>query len=120
MRKFTIRNLVIAVMVLFLALISSLIITLNVKPVYATADIENESNLTFTEIVDDEGNLSYKVAVRSAFRSTIKVAVIPKMYNDAPVTEIATNGFYSCQKLERIYIPKSIKKIGNNIQLKIH
>lgn len=119
MRKFTIRNLVIAVMVLFLALISSLIITLNVKPVYATAttasdDIENESNLTFTEIVDDEGNLSYKVAVRSAFRSTIKVAVIPKMYNDAPVTEIATNGFYSCQKLERIYIPKSIKKIGNN------
>ncbi len=112
-------------MVLFLALISSLIITLNVKPVYATAttasdDIENESNLTFTEIVDDEGNLSYKVAVRSAFRSTIKVAVIPKMYNDAPVTEIATNGFYSCQKLERIYIPKSIKKIGNNIQLKIH
>ena len=87
------------------------------KHIRELVELENGVNFTGNNEI---ANLSYKVAVRSAFRSTIKVAVIPKMYNDAPVTEIATNGFYSCQKLERIYIPKSIKKIGNNIQLKIH
>lgn len=99
-------------------MIGSFIISVSVNSVYAApavySDAENESKYTFTEVIDEEGNSSYKIAIRSALRTSLKVAIIPETYNNAPVTEIANNGFYMCTKLEKVYIPKSVIKIGKN------
>lgn len=118
MQKLKRRNLVIVLIVLIIAMIGSFIISVSVNSVYAApavySDAENESKYTFTEVIDEEGNSSYKIAIRSALRTSLKVAIIPETYNNAPVTEIANNGFYMCTKLEKVYIPKSVIKIGKN------
>ena len=97
---------------------SVIAISISKKPVYAATDIvaenEEDSKFTFTEIVDEEGNTSYSVALKAAFRSTIQIIIIPETYKDIPVVEIANNGFMSCTKLKKVFIPKSIKKIGKN------
>lgn len=98
MQKLKRRNLVIVLIVLIIAMIGSFIISVSVNSVYAApavySDAENESKYTFTEVIDEEGNSSYKIAIRSALRTSLKVAIIPETYNNAPVTEIANNGFY--------------------------
>lgn len=53
----------------------------------------------------------YKV---SASNKSLTSAIIPDKYNNLPVTEIADNGFMMCRSLEQIFVPPSIKRIGNN------
>lgn len=99
-------------------MIGSFIISVSVNSVYAApavySDAENESKYTFTEVIDEEGNSSYKIALRTALRASIQVVVVPDNYNGKTVTEIASNGFMSCTKLKKVVLPKSVKKIGKN------
>lgn len=99
-------------------MIGSFIISVSVNSVYAApavySDAENESKYTFTEVIDEEGNSSYKIALRTALRASIQVVVVPDNYNGKTVTEIASNGFMSCAKLKKVVLPKSVKKIGKN------
>ncbi len=80
----------------------------------SAAGVEPYENLNFTQVTDGEGNKSYSVGIKAAFRPTAEIVIIPETYQDLPVTAISNNGFMSCKKLERVLLPQSIRQIGNN------
>ena len=75
---------------------------------------DSADNYNFTLITDDDGNSSYKVAIKPTLRSSVTVAIIPSVHNGISVTEIANNAFMSCGKLKKVVMPSSITAIGNS------
>lgn len=74
----------------------------------AETEIPAETNLTFSLNKDNSG---YKIIARN---KQITEAIIPAYYKGLPVTEISDNGFISCTKLTKVWIPYTVTKIGNN------
>ena len=68
--------------------------------------IEASKGLDYTLLDDD----TYAVGVGTEGNAT-KI-VIPAIYEGKPVTQIRDGGFYGCEVLESITIPKSITVIG--------
>jgi hypothetical protein len=66
------------------------------------------AGLSFT-FVPDTNNQEYMVS-----RGTAEGAiVIPATFNDLPVTEIASNGFFPSDEITSVFIPASLRVIGN-------
>lgn len=78
----------------------------NNKAVFA--DTDTDSSFRFSLYND---NTEYKVA---AMERKLTEAVIPAYYNGLPVTEVADNAFMSCALLEKVEIPETVKRVGNN------
>lgn len=76
------------------------------------SDTQVNAIFTFTKLNDTE------CSVRLSNKSDATKAIIPSTAEidgvKYSVTEIATNGFASASKLERVKLPSSIKKIGNS------
>lgn len=110
-KSFTRRNFVVLCVVLCIAMLLCAV-TLNEKVSYNTAYASSEAstteNLTFSLI---NNGTEYRV---NAKNRQITEAIIPASYNGLPVTEIMDNGFISCTKLTKVYIPNTVTKIGNN------
>lgn len=85
----------------------------NATTVYAEK-YDSEQNYTFTLITDNDGNSSYKVALKPTLRNSITEAVVPGTYNGLPVTELAANAFMSCKKLTQVTLLESVTTIGAN------
>ena len=91
-------------------LFSTFMMNTGFSATYVLADsvTSAEDNLTFSMNSDNSG---YKVVARN---KQITEAMIPAKYNGLPVTEISDNGFMSCTKLTKVWIPYTVTKIGNN------
>lgn len=72
------------------------------------SETEEPTDLTF--LLNDDGQ-SYSVRILD---KTLKNISIPSTYNNLPVTAIDDGGFTGCTALEKIFIPSSVKYIGNN------
>jgi len=110
MRNIKKKNyLVVIIAICFMcSLIAGLFCVFNREQTNAYASAETDNSMRFTLYND---NKEYKVA---ALDRQLTEAVIPAYYNGLPVTEVADNAFMSCALLERVEIPETIKRVGNN------
>ncbi len=102
----------IAVLILFLVVAIFSLINL-ASVVYAETSADTNS-YNFTLITNENGEQSYQVDIKATAKPTLETAIVPETYNGLNVTQIANNGFMSCEKLTKVVLPKTIKKIGNN------
>lgn len=72
-------------------------------------------------VEDPDNQLEYKLSTDQTYYIVVgkgtyskKDVVIPSVYNDLPVKEIAANAFKGWTAMESIQIPDSIEKIGEN------
>lgn len=72
-------------------------------------DLTDSINLTY-ELSEDK---TYYIVSDNNHEFSSNTLVIPEKYNDLPVQEIASEGFTERNWLHTVYIPKSIKKIGD-------
>lgn len=99
------------IFIVFVIFIFGLFIIQNGIKVNASNTTENTNpyeNLHFSLY---NNSSEYKV---SAANKEITEAVIPATYNGLPVTEVADNGFSSCQNLTYVFVPHSVTRIGSN------
>ena len=99
------------IFIVFVIFIFGLFIIQNGIKVNASNTTENTNpyeNLHFSLY---NNSSEYKV---SAANKQITEAVIPATYNGLPVTEVADNGFSSCQNLTYVFVPHSVTRIGSN------
>ncbi len=101
--------------VVFAAVISALLCFVCFKQASTYAEEQGvDDYYNYSLVTSEEGEQSYGISIRPAFKPLVKTLVIPDSYNGLPITEISNNGFMSCTNLKRIFLPSSVKKIGNN------
>lgn len=107
------RNLIVCILVSLVLLAGIILLIPNIKSANAET-IESNDKLNFTQITNEDGELSYKVAVKPAYRSSVEFIVVPETYNGLAVTEVAANGFVSCAKLTKVILPETVRVLGIN------
>lgn len=107
------RKFIICILVSLVLLIGVLLLIPKVKSANAETIASNDT-LNFTLTTNEDGESSYKVAVKPAYRSQVEFVVVPETYDGLPVTEVAANGFVSCTKLSKVILPATVKNLGNN------
>ncbi len=107
------KNIIICILVALFLSVGILILTPKAKIAGAETMAPND-NYNFTQVTNEDGETSYKVAIKPAYRSQVEFVVVPETYRGKPVTEVAANGFMSCAKLTKVILPSTLKAVGNN------
>ena len=107
------KIIIISVLITLLLLAGMILLIPKAKTANA-ATIEPNEKLNYTLVTNEDGESSYKVGVKTAYRSQVEFVVIPETYEGLPVTEVAANGFVSCANLTKVILPATVKVLGNN------
>ena len=89
-----------------LSVLLSVIMLLGIVPVSMLTASASDDVFTY-DISDNEATIT------SCEISATGDIVVPSSYNGYPVTEIDLFAFLNCAKIKSVYVPDSVKKIGN-------
>ncbi len=107
------RNLIICILISLVLLFGIILLIPKIETANA-GTIDSNDKLNFTRITSEDGETSYKVAVKPAYRSKVEFVVVPETYEGLAVTEVAANGFVSCANLTKVILPETVRTLGIN------